>query len=324
MLGEFDIIRHYFSRDRDGSGVVVGVGDDGAVLAATPGMELVVVVDTLVQGIHYPDELAAADIAYRAVAVNLSDIAAMGGQPRWMTLALTLSRADGAWLEGFASGLYAASRAAGVYLVGGDTTRGECTVITVEIIGEVAPGRALRRSGARPGDDIFVSGTIGDAAAGLRQLQAGASPGRETGLLAAKFRRPAARLELGRSLAGCASAAIDVSDGLHDDLGKLLAASRCGGVIDLERLPLSAELIDAFPEDATTLALAGGDDYELCFTAGTDARAAVEAAAAEAGVGVTRIGEVVDGQGIVCRRDGVAAPVHVPGYDHFVDDRDPA
>ena len=210
-MDEFEIIQRYFARDANGAGVEVGIGDDGAVLAPAPDRELVAVVDTLVEGRHFPPTLAAADLGWRVVAVNLSDIAAMGAVPRWMTLSLTLSAADPVWLDGFASGLFDAASPANVALVGGDTTRGTELVVSVQILGDVESGKALRRSGARVGDAIFVSGHPGEAAAGLAQLQADPAV---SGVLVDRFCRPQPRLRLGRELIEFATACIDVSDGL--------------------------------------------------------------------------------------------------------------
>ncbi|HEX5787679.1 MAG TPA: thiamine-phosphate kinase [Woeseiaceae bacterium] len=305
-IDEFELIRRYFTR-AGGAGVVVGVGDDGAVLAPAPGRHQVQVIDTLVEDVHFPKALDPADIGYRAVAVNLSDIAAMGAAPRWMTLALSLPAAGERWLEAFAGGLLAAAAEFDVALVGGDTTRAPIVVVTVHVTGDVAAGAALTRGGARPGDTIYVTGSLGDAAAGLDGLARGA-PVRE---LLWRFARPAARVRYGQALVGHASAAIDVSDGLYGDLGKLLAASGAGAEIDLERLPLSDALVANYPPDAQRhFALAGGDDYELCFTAG--------GAIPDPGIlAVTPIGTVTATPGIVCRARGIVVPYADAGYRHF-------
>lgn len=305
-MDEFELIRRYFARS-GGTGVEIGIGDDGAVLAPTPGLHQVQVIDTLVEGVHFPAHLSPSDIGFRAVAVNLSDIAAMGARPRWMTLALSLPDADERWLEAFAGGLHTAAAEYGLALVGGDTTRAPIVVATVHISGEIEPGRALRRDGARPGDTIYVSGTLGDAAAGL----AGLLDGTAVRDLVHRFTRPAARVRLGQALVGCASAAIDVSDGLYGDLGKLLSASGVGGEIHLEHLPLSAALVAAFPpEERRRFALQGGDDYELCFTA--------SGPLPDSGiVPLTAIGTVTATAGIVCKDRGRVVPFDDPGYLHF-------
>jgi thiamine-monophosphate kinase len=307
-VNEFELISTYFARGEAGEGVVVGIGDDGAVLTPEPGMDLVTVVDTLVEGTHFPPDIDPFAVGFRAVAVNLSDIAAMGARPRWMTLALTIPAPDSAWLERFADGLHTAAAEHGVALVGGDTTSGRYVVATVQVTGEVEPGRMLLRSGAEVGDTIYVTGTVGDAAAGLALL-AGKKP---QPFLVSRFLRPSARVAFGRALAGHASAAIDVSDGLLGDLGKLLAASRVGGVIEVERLPLSADLVAAFdPGTARRFALSGGDDYELCFTA----RPGPVPDPGE--LRVTAIGRVTAGRDLSCLEHGEPLDCHDSGYTHF-------
>jgi len=307
-VDEFELIRKYFVRPNDASGVTLGIGDDGAVLQPDPGRELVTVVDTLVAGVHFPHALDAGDIGYRAVAVNLSDIAAMGARPRWMTLALTVPSADEQWLGSFAAGLHTAAAEHGVALVGGDTTSGPYIVVSVQITGDIAPGAALRRDGARVGETVYITGTVGDAAAGLELMSAG----RQDDYLLSRFRRPTARVEFGMLLAGKVGAAIDVSDGLYGDLQKLLAASGVGASIDLDHLPLSAALQANF--DVATqrrFALAGGDDYELCFTARPAVLPHCEAPR------VTAIGIVTKERGIVCRDRGATVDYQDSGYRHF-------
>ena len=305
-MDEFELIRRFFSRDAAARDVIIGVGDDGALLRPTPGADQVQVIDTLVEGVHFPANIDAADIGYRAVAVNLSDIAAMGARPRWMTLALTLWDKDEQWVEDFAAGLYAAGSEHDVLLVGGDTTQGDAVVATVHITGEVEPDRALLRRGARVDDTVYVTGTPGDAAAGLSMLQSGAD-GSE---LTQRFLRPTARIAEGRALRGRASAAIDVSDGLVADLGKLAAASGVGAVIDTGKIPLSPALLTHFDRtQAERFALTGGDDYELCFTARAEDVADID--------GIAPIGVVTAEPGIVCRRDGEIVDVDASGYRHF-------
>lgn len=313
-MDEFEIIRRYFTPASSDPSVRVGVGDDGAVLRAAPDRDLVTVVDTMIAGVHFPLSLAPADVGYRAVAVNLSDIAAMGGRPRWMTLALTLARADPDWLGQFSRGLLEASAEAAVILVGGDTTRGVQTVISVQITGDIPSGRALTRSGARPGDGIYVTGTLGDAAAGLASLQDDTAS-EATRFLAGRFARPTARIAVGQWLLTRASAAIDVSDGLFTDLDKLLAASGVAGSIEVEDIPLSPQLRSAVSGDeALQYALTGGDDYELCFTARDES---LPHDGRVAGVAFTRIGRVGSGSGLSCTRGGRAYPFSSHGYRHF-------
>jgi thiamine-monophosphate kinase len=307
-VDEFELIQRYFVRKGEVTGVVTGIGDDGAVLQPDPGRELISVIDTLVESVHFPVNIAASDLGYRAVAVNLSDVAAMGGRPRWMMLALTMPEADEHWIRGFAEGLHVAAAEHGLTLVGGDTTKGNNVVVSIQITGDVVEGGAIRRSGAASGDAIFVTGTIGDAAAGLEILQAGQGDD----FLVPRFLRPAARVDFGQSLVGVAHAAIDLSDGLYADLQKLLSASGVGAEIDLETLPLSDALRTAFDTEAQRrFALSGGDDYELCFTApeGTSFNAN--------DLRITKIGMVTAGNKLVCRDARGIVEYSDRGYRHF-------
>ena len=306
-MDEFELIRRYFDRTTRTPGIATGIGDDGAVLRPSPGRDQVQVIDTLVEGVHFPIETNAADIGYRAVAVNLSDVAAMGAIPRWMTLALTLSRADPDWLADFSAGLFEAANEFDVALVGGDVTKGDQLVATVQVSAEVETGGALLRSGAQVGDTVFVTGTVGDAAAGLLLLD---SDEPDT-FLVGRFLRPSARVETGRQLVGRANAVIDVSDGLLGDLEKLLDASGVGGELDIDRLPLSDALKARFDEtEQKRLALNGGDDYELCFTASPDAVNGIANA--------TAIGRVTDGAGLQSRTNGRILDYASSGYRHFL------
>jgi thiamine-monophosphate kinase len=306
-VDEFDLIRRYFDRSESAAGVIVGIGDDGAVLEPSAGMQQVVVVDTLVEGVHFPDSFNPSDIGYRAVAVNVSDIAAMGAQPRWMTLALSMPEAHPEWLEAFSEGLLAAAAEYELILVGGDTTRAPQVVVTIQVYGEVEPGGAVQRNGARTGDILYVTGTLGDAAAGLQGLMQG-QPVRQ---LLDRFARPAARVSAGRALREHASAMIDLSDGLLGDVGKLVTASNAGAEIDLDKLPLSDALREHFPpEEQIRFALGGGDDYELCFTATGEVP--------DCGiVPVTAIGVVTAERGVVCTKSGSVVDLADPGYRHF-------
>jgi len=316
-VDEFEIIREYFDRPSIDTRVITGVGDDGAVLRPLPGLDLVSVIDTLVAGVHFPISLDAADAGYRAVAVNVSDIAAMGGKPTWMTLALTLTESSSAWLGAFASGLFAAADEYGVTLTGGDTTRGDQLVITIQMNGEVKSGQALLRSGARAGDAIYVTGTPGDAAAGLSILQEGDERNSDADYLVSRFARPAARPEIGQAVATVAHAAIDLSDGLYADIGKLLSASTVSGSIELDQLPLSTQLTRSMSHDAALqFALGGGDDYELCFTSDLSDEK-IQAIVAGFGVAVTRIGQVGDGDGLNLTSAGIHFDYQSDGYRHF-------
>lgn len=303
-MDEFELIRRYFARDAQASDVIVGIGDDGAVLELAPGIQQVQVIDTMVEGVHFPSDMAAADVGYRVVAVNLSDIAAMGAKPRWMTLALTLADQDESWVDQFAAGLFDAAREYDVELIGGDTTSGKVIVATVHMTGVVEEGAALLRSGANVGDTVFVTGTVGDAAAGLALLR----DGEREEYLQRRFLRPRARVAKGRELIGQASAAIDLSDGLVGDLRKLLDASGVGAEIDIGRIPMSEALRHRFDRDAALeFALTGGDDYELLFTGPADIDVD----------DVTPIGVVTEGTELLCRLNGELVEVDDAGYRHF-------
>lgn len=314
--GEFEIIDRYFRDIGRRADVLLGVGDDAAVLEVPPGECLVATVDTLIEDVHFPSGLDAADVGWRSLAVNLSDLAAMGARPAWTTLSLSLPRADTGWLAGFAAGFAQLAETWGVALVGGDTVRGPL-VVTVQAMGLVERGQWLTRSGARPGHLVVVSGTLGDSAAGLAAWRGGAVASQCERTLVQRFTRPAPRIELGRRLRTCASAAMDVSDGLVADLEKLCAASACAADIDVGSLPLSEALRTVHPVDRRELyALTGGDDYELVFTIAEESFAAL---CAQQGLPVacTPIGRVRRGRGVVCRRDGEAISLPVAGYDHF-------
>jgi thiamine-monophosphate kinase len=318
-LGEFELIKRFFAnagpRCED---VTLGIGDDAALVRVPDGTELVVTVDTIVAGVHFPPGTGAEDIGYRALAVNLSDIAAMGAMPAWATLALTLPAADERWLEGFCAGFFSLARAHDVTLIGGDTTSGPLT-ITVQIMGHVPTGKALRRSGAHVGDSIFVSGHVGDAAAGLALIEkrADASDARHRDQLVACFLRPVPRIGLGRALRGLASAMIDISDGLGADLGHILEASGVGARIDSNRLPMSRALTDTFgPKRALELALGGGDDYELCFTLAREHEQLISGIETAAGCELSRIG-VIESQPGLKLQDGSPVSQTLRGFDHF-------
>ena len=292
-VDEFKIIARYFERKLQDDSVRIGIGDDGAVVRPDTQKDLITVVDSIVSGVHFPDWLSPVDIGYRAVATNLSDVAAMGGKPRWMTLALTLCELDPEWLKAFSSGLFLAAKEFNVALVGGDTTRGSEIVISVQILGHIEKGNALERKGARPGDGIYVSGTLGDASAGLSILQSGVPLNQVSDFLVRRFQRPKPRIDLGRFLLNRASAAIDLSDGFYADLEKLLIASQVGGFIELDDMPLSPQITQFMDrQDAMNFALAGGDDYELCFTAG-------DQFINETDVPVRRIGTITTDSGLM-------------------------
>jgi len=314
-VGEFaliDLIRDRCAIARED--VRVGIGDDAAVLAVPPNHQLVVSMDTLVAGVHFPIGTAPADIGWKSLAVNLSDLAAMGATPAWATLALTLPDADVRWVERFCDGFAALASEFKLALVGGDTTRGPLS-ITVTIHGFVAEGAALLRSGARVGDFVFVTGTLGDAAAGLRRV--GDVP--DDDALVRRLSRPTPRVAQGLELRGRARSCIDVSDGLMADLDHICAASGVAAEIDVDSLPASSELLSAFARDERrALQLAGGDDYELCFTAPESVALLLLNDLARSGCAATRIGRIVAGAGIrVIDADGMVVNVAASGWDHF-------
>jgi thiamine-monophosphate kinase len=317
LIGEFDIIARYFTRASGDADVVLGIGDDAAVLAIDGAVA--VTVDTLVAGVHFPDGTAPNLLGYRLMAVNLSDLAAMGASPRWCTLALTLPSADELWLDGFSRGLFELAERYGVSLVGGNLSRGPLT-LTLQLIGNVERANLLTRGGGHIGDDIYVTGTLGDSSAGIALiLERSAAPqGSAAAALKQRFYRPVPRVGAGLALGSLATAAIDVSDGLLADLGHICTASGCGATIDVERVPLSAELLSMFPpQEALSLALGGGDDYELCFTAPPSRAEEIEAVLEAAATPVRRIGQLVAGQTVVCRRDGEPFTPPARGYRHF-------
>ena len=312
--GEFDLISRIRARVAGRSDVVLGIGDDAALLAVPPGRHLVVTADTLNAGVHFPGATAAADIGWKSLAVNLSDLAAMGATPAWCTLSLSLPQADEAWLDAFLDGFLDLARQHDVALVGGDTTRGPLS-ISVTAMGLVEAGQALRRDGARAGDDLWVTGTLGDAAAALGPALEGRQA---SAALRLRLDRPTPRLAAGQRLSGLASACIDLSDGLLADLAHVCHRSGVGAEVELPALPASAGLLQREPATRWPLQACGGDDYELCFTATPRHREPILQAMDFAGVRVTRIGRIVAGQGVRAR-DGNGEewlPAQA-GYQHF-------
>lgn len=301
------------------SDVRIGIGDDAALLEVPPGCQLLSCVDAVVAGVHYPPDTAPDDIGWRALAVNLSDIAAMGGEPCWATLVLSLPTADEAWVAAFARGFDALAREHGVALVGGDTVRGEQSV-AVQLMGLAVEGTVLQRKGASRGDDLWVSGHLGDAAAGLALLTGEMdATGESAELLRHRFLRPQPRVALGRALTGVATAALDLSDGLLTDAGRLALASGVGLSLDVARWPLSPALTSVSElERARNFAATGGDDYELLFTADPGQRSTILSLGNTLNMSCTRIGSVVDGETVTCVLESEAwMPSHT-GFDHFV------
>jgi len=316
---EFDIIRYYFARHRASrDDVLVGIGDDAALLQAPAGRVLAVCLDTLVAGVHFPPETSAAAIGHKALAVNLSDLAAMGAEPAWATLALTVPENDAAWLAAFSDAFFTLADRYTVQLVGGDTTRGPL-VITVQAHGFVPPGKALQRQGARPGERIYVTGTLGDAGLALRMNDPGDN------WLRKRLDFPEPRIEAGLVLRDYASAAIDISDGLLADLGHLLESDRLGASLRIDALPRSEAFLGAMqvldPDrrgQFHELPLGAGDDYELCFTVAEQHCGEMEERLARIPGGCRWIGVVEADQGIRCYRDdGAPYRPAVSGYQHF-------
>ncbi|ALJ29364.1 thiamine monophosphate kinase [Stenotrophomonas acidaminiphila] len=321
-LDEFALIERIARRTRARADIVLGIGDDAALLQPAPGQQLAVTADTLNAGVHFPAESAPADIGWKALAANLSDLAAMGAVPAWCTLSLSLPHAEGDWLDAFADGLFALADASGIAVVGGDTTRGPLS-ISITAIGQVPAAQALRRDGARVGDDIWVSGHPGEAAGALRLWQQGRLDVRGVVADAAherlrqRLQRPMPRVSLGLALRTCAHAAADVSDGLLADLGHIASRSGVAAVLQADAVPLSAALRTALGDAAALdCALRGGDDYELCFTAAPERRQAVQALAADLALPLARIGVIAEGRGVHCEGDAGAGR---SGYRHFAE-----
>jgi thiamine-monophosphate kinase len=325
LPGEFALIAKHFAPLADVP-AALGLSDDAAVLAPPPGRELVLAADAMVAGVHFLNEDPSDTIARKLLRVNLSDLAAMGAAPLGFLMTLALPKGfDGAWLRGFAAGLMEDRRTFDIPLLGGDTvsTPGPLS-LSLTVLGHVAPGRALRRKGAAPGDLLWVSGTLGDGALGLRALQGklkGLSP-RHIGFLAERYRLPQPRLALGQALVGVASAGLDVSDGLVQDFGHLARAAGCAAAIGLAKLPVSEAAKAALALDASLklLPAIGGDDYELAFAAPAAATPAVEEAGRAAGIALTQVGELRAGEaGDVSLLDEKGTPLRLPaaGWSHF-------
>jgi len=320
-LSEFELIRRFFTHPAPHA--VLGVGDDAAIVRARRDMELVATTDMLVAGRHFRHDADPETLGHKSLAVNLSDLAAMGATPRWATLALALPRADARWLAAFSRGFMRLARRHGVDLVGGDTTRGPLT-ICVQVLGEVPRGRAHRRDRARAGDDVWVSGTLGDAALELAAARGAVRPApRERRALRIRLDTPAPRIALGIALRGVARSAIDVSDGLVADLGHICERSRVAAVVEFTRIPASSTLKRYLGRAAARAALlAGGDDYELVFTAGRGRRASIAAIARRLRLRLTRIGRITrrrrgTPQVEVLDARGRALRIGRGGFEHF-------
>jgi thiamine-monophosphate kinase len=319
-MGEFDLITRYFKRPAKRS--PLGVGDDCALLAPAPGMQLAVSSDMLVEGRHFLSTVEPARLGHKALAVNLSDLAACGARPLAFTLALALPGVDEHWLEGFSRGLFALADEHGCELVGGDTTRGPLN-ICITVFGEVPAGAALLRSGARAGDDIWVSGTLGDARLALEVFRGTiALPAEVFAQARLRMEQPTPRVALGQALRGIASSAVDVSDGLVGDLGHILGSSQVGATLDVDAAVgtvAAAGTAGLGTEMLRTCALSGGDDYELVFTAPPSARAAVEQAGKDSATRVTRIGRIEAEAGLrIVDAGGAPVAQRFGSFDHFV------
>jgi thiamine-monophosphate kinase len=317
MLGEFDLIEKFFTRATPSA--VLGVGDDCALIKPTPGMELAISTDMLIAGRHFMPSDGPGTIGHKAMAVNLSDLAAMGATPRYALLSIVLPKADEKFLQGFAGGFFGLAQKYGVEVIGGDTTRGGLLTINVTVIGEVPPGLALRRDAAQPGDDIWVSGTLGDAAAALAHHQGKLRL--ETDQAVQCFPRlfvPSPRIELGIALRGIAHACIDVSDGFAADLGHILERSNVSAEVWFEHLPLSEALSlmrnNPVVQDCM---LAGGDDYELVFTASADKREQIESIGKMLDLQLSRVGLINHENGLRISSHGQPMPLARTGFDHF-------
>ena len=318
-MSEFDLIKHLRERINvvDGDGpfaCVVGIGDDGAVLDIPPDRQVVVTTDTLVEGVHFLNTTGAQSLGHKALAVNLSDLAAMGAQPAWFFLALTLPAPDLSWLESFARGMGDLAQSVGVVLAGGDTTLGPLS-ITITAIGLVEPGTALTRDGARNGELVVVSGQLGDAAHALEILKAGGMPSPKS---RAALESPEPRLQLGRQLRGLATSCIDISDGLVADLGHILEASVAGAEINIDLLRCSASMAGLPGGQRRQLQTSGGDDYELCFTIPVNRREELDRIAKECACPLSVIGKINTSLELVCTlNDGNVFVPQGGGYDHF-------
>ncbi|WP_432452312.1 MULTISPECIES: thiamine-phosphate kinase [unclassified Agarivorans] len=318
-LGEFDIIEKYFQQSKLRQDVLLGVGDDAALVIPAENSQIAISTDTLVEGVHFFSDIPPHALGHKALAVNLSDMAAMGAEPRWVTLAITLPGVDEAWLEQFCSGFFDLAEYFNVSLIGGDTTKGPLS-ITVTVHGIVPAGKALYRSGAKPGDRVYVTGSLGDSGLALAHLQQQLSlTPQQLELSLKRHYYPLPRVLAGYGLRDVASAAIDISDGLYNDLQHILRQSHCSATLNLEHIPMSETLSEAVGVDrGLQFALTGGEDYELCFTVPESNKGSLETALAYSGVPYTVIGQLAPGTGEI-RLHYQEQPYHLEGlgWDHF-------
>ncbi len=323
-LSEFGLIEKYFYRSINGrKDVSVGIGDDCALTEVPTGQQLATTVDTLVKGIHFLPDASPEDLAWKAIAVNLSDLAAMGAEPAWMTLALTIPDTDEEWLKIFNKSFFECADYYGIQLIGGDTTRGPLTM-TIQAMGFVPPDVAPLRSGAKPGDIIYVTGTIGDAGLGLAiTTNKHQSDFKEHyDYFINRYNRPTPRVAVGIAIRKIATSAIDLSDGLAGDISHILDSSSVGAVIELESLPLSEALLaECDFHQAVEYALSSGDDYELCFTVSEDKIDMLEKALKSTSCKFKRIGRITGGDGVIYTHNGVKTELQFQGYRHFKSQR---
>jgi len=317
---EFDLIGRYFSNSgHKRKDVVIGIGDDCAVTTVPENQQLAVTTDTLVSGVHFLNDAPAKSVAYKAVAVNLSDLAAMGAEPAWISLSLSLPEVDETWLDEFAAGLYELTQYYSVELIGGDTVKGPMA-LTITAQGFIPPGSELTRSNAKPGDWVYVTGTLGDAGAGLDILKNALNvSGEAKDVLINRHYFPTPRVAVGTAIRRIATSCIDISDGLLSDLKHILKASECGAKIHVDRLPLSRALTSAVsPEQAIEYALSAGDDYELIFTVGEEQRGSLETSLASTNVKATCIGQLTGQAGVLSlmHNNEKFTPQNPSGYEH--------
>jgi thiamine-monophosphate kinase len=325
---EFDLIKKYFTPPHWRKDVILGVGDDCALLDAPTGKQLAATVDTLVSGVHFPVDASPSDIAYKSIAVNLSDLAAMGAEPAWLTLSLTLPDANDRWLSEFSESFFKTAKKYDVQVIGGDTTQGELSV-TVQATGFVDPDRSMRRGNAKPGDLIYVTGTLGDAALGLKLLSDTSVQQEKPGLFLDKLNRPVPRVEFARCASEYCECAIDISDGLAADLGHILNASSCGAEIYLDKLPVSRDLKKYFTDIAQgnaqgnaeidwSIVLGGGDDYELCLALPESLSPSLVSLAESMELPLTCIGSINSGEDLrIIDTNGHRYFLASQGYEHF-------
>jgi thiamine-monophosphate kinase len=319
--GEFNLIKKYFLSPSSRKEVLLGIGDDCAIVSVPENKQLAITTDTLVDGVHFPADTSAEDIACKTIAVNLSDLAAMGAEPAWLTLALSLPRADESWIKSFSDSFRRTAEKYHVQLIGGDTTQGPLS-ITVQAMGFVEPDSIMRRDGARPGDVVYVSGTLGDAAAGLRILQQGQAVDTNNTWLVNRLNRPQARVELGLKASAYCKCAIDISDGLAADLGHVLEASDCGATVNIDSIPLSHQLVEYSinrNEVDWEMVLSGGDDYELCLVVSAEHENKLMQTASELSLPLTRVGVIEAHHSLnIVDNTGAKYLLDRGGYEHFM------